>query len=286
MIETMNAENLNAELRGDQKPEASDAQASAEMRHFPRLPEHAIPIVPVRNLVLFPGIILPLTVGRKQSVAAAQEATRAERPIGVVLQRNAEAESPTPEDLHWVGTVASVVRYMTGRDGAHHLICQGEQRFRITQFIEGYPFLVGRIEHIEEPAQTSREIEARMLQLKERVVEALQLLPQPPEELGSALQGVQSASALADLSAHFMDLKPAEKQDILETFDVQARLDKVLAFLAHRLEVLRLSRDIGQRTKESMDERQREYLLREQLKAIQKELGETDQNAAEVAELS
>ncbi|MGH8468704.1 MAG: endopeptidase La [Gammaproteobacteria bacterium] len=282
----MNAENLNAELRGDQKLEASDAQASAEMRGFPRLPEHAIPIVPVRNLVLFPGIILPLTVGRKQSVAAAQEATRGERPIGVVLQRNAEAESPTPDDLHWVGTVANVVRYVTGRDGTHHVICQGEQRFRITQFIEGYPFLVGRIERIEEPAQTSREIEARMLQLKERAVEALQLLPQPPEELASALQGVQSASVLADLSAHFMDLKPAEKQDILETFDVQARLDKVLAFLAHRLEVLRLSRDIGQRTKESMDERQREYLLREQLKTIQKELGETDQNAAEVAELS
>ncbi|MGH8533136.1 MAG: endopeptidase La [Gammaproteobacteria bacterium] len=282
----MNAENLNAELRPDQKPEASDAQASAEMRDFPRLPEHAIPIVPVRNLVLFPGIILPLTVGRKQSVAAAQEATRGERPIGVVLQRNADAESPTPDDLHWVGTVASVVRYVTGRDGTHHVICQGEQRFRITQFIEGYPFLVGRIERIEEPARTSREIEARMLQLKERAVEALQLLPQVPEELASALQGVQSASALADLSAHFMDLKPAEKQDILETFDVQARLDKVLAFLAHRLEVLRLSRDIGQRTKESMDERQREYLLREQLKAIQKELGETDQNAAEVAELS
>ncbi len=282
----MNAENLNAELRGDQKPEASDAQASAEMRDFPRLPEHAIPIVPVRNLVLFPGIILPLTVGRKQSIAAAQEATRGERPIGVVLQRNAESESPTPNDLHWVGTVANVVRYITGRDGTHHLICQGEQRFRITQFIEGYPFLVGRIERIEEPAQTSREIEARMLQLKERAVEALQLLPQAPEELGSALQGVESPSALADLTAHFMDLKPAEKQDILETFDVQARLDKVLAFLAHRLEVLRLSRDIGQRTKESMDERQREYLLREQLKAIQKELGETDQNAAEVAELS
>ena len=282
----MNAENLNAELRGDQKSEASDARASAEARDFPRLPEHTIPIVPVRNLVLFPGIILPLTVGRKQSVAAAQEATRSERPIGVVLQRNAEAESPTPDDLHWVGTLANVVRYVTGRDGTHHVICQGEQRFRITQFIEGYPFLVGRIELIEEPAQTSREIEARMLQLKERAVEALQLLPQPPEELASALQGVQSASALADLSAHFMDLKPAEKQDILETFDVQTRLDKVLAFLAHRLEVLRLSRDIGQRTKESMDERQREYLLREQLKTIQKELGETDQNAAEVAELS
>ena len=282
----MNAENLNAELRRDQEPEASDAQPSAEMRDLPRLPEHAVPIVPVRDLVLFPGIILPLTVGRKQSVAAAQEATRGEHPIGIVLQRNAETESPTPDDLHWVGTLANVVRYVTGRDGAHHVICQGEQRFRITQFIEGYPFLVGRFERIEEPAQTSREIEARMLQLKERAVEALQLLPQAPEELASALQGVQSASALADLSAHFMDLTPAEKQDILETFDVQARLDKVLAFLAHRLEVLRLSRDIGQRTKESMDERQREYLLREQLKAIQKELGETDQNAAEVAELS
>ncbi|MGH8718612.1 MAG: endopeptidase La, partial [Burkholderiales bacterium] len=277
----MEGENLKVEA-----PQSAQTESTAQPRSFPPLPENVIPIVPVRNLVLFPGIILPLTVGREQSVAAAQAATRAERPIGVVLQRDAEVQSPSTNDVHWVGTLASIVRYVTGRDGTHHVICQGEQRFRVTQFLDGYPFLVARIERIEEQTPESKEIEARMLQLKERATEALQLLPQAPEELAGALAGVQSASALADLTAHFMDLNPDEKQDILETFDVQKRLDKVLGHLAHRIEVLRLSRDIGQRTKESMDERQREYMLREQMKTIQKELGEGDQNAVEIAELA
>ena len=272
----MSDENLKQESR----------PAESQTKTFPPLPENTVPIVPVRNLVLFPGIILPLTVGREQSVAAAQAATRAERPIGVVLQRDPEVQSPTPSDLHWVGTLANIVRYVTGRDGTHHVICQGEQRFRVTQFLDGYPFLVAHIEKVEETVPESKEIEARMLQLKARASEALQLLPQAPEELAGALQGVESASALADLSAHFMDLKPSEKQEILEIFDVQKRLDVVLQHLSHRIEVLRLSRDIGQRTKESMDERQREYVLREQMKQIQKELGETDQNAAEIAELA
>src|SRR5687768_1381458 len=100
---------------------------SAAAQTFPPLPENTVPIVPVRNLVLFPGIILPLTVGREQSVAAAQAATRAERPIGVVLQRDPDVQAPGPNDLHWVGTLANIVRYVTGRDGTHHVICQGEQ---------------------------------------------------------------------------------------------------------------------------------------------------------------
>jgi ATP-dependent Lon protease len=197
-----------------------------------------------------------------------------------------QAEKPGPDALHWVGTVGAILRYVTAPDGAHHIVCQGEQRFRITQFLEGYPYLVGRIERIEQQEVMSKELEAQMLKLKERAVEALQLSSQAPAELIGAIQGVQSASALADLAAHFMDLKPDEKQAVLETFDVQARLDKVLALLAHRLEVLRLSRDIDTRTQESMGQRQREYLLREQLKTIQRELGEDEGNSAEIAELS
>jgi ATP-dependent Lon protease len=261
-------------------------QGTAEASRLRTIPEDAIPIVPVRNLVLFPGVILPIGLGRSMSIAAAQEAARSERPIGIVLQRDMQAEKPGPDALHWVGTVGAILRYVTAPDGAHHIVCQGEQRFRITQFLEGYPYLVGRIERIEQQEVMSKELEAQMLKLKERAVEALQLSSQAPAELIGAIQGVQSASALADLAAHFMDLKPDEKQAVLETFDVQARLDKVLALLAHRLEVLRLSRDIDTRTQESMGQRQREYLLREQLKTIQRELGEDEGNSAEIAELS
>jgi ATP-dependent Lon protease len=261
-------------------------QGTAEASRLRTIPEDAIPIVPVRNLVLFPGVILPIGLGRSMSIAAAQEAARSERPIGIVLQRDMQAEKPGPDALHWVGTMGGILRYVTAPDGAHHIVCQGEQRFRITQFLEGYPYLVGRIERIEQQEVMSKELEAQMLKLKERAVEALQLSSQAPAELIGAIQGVQSASALADLAAHFMDLKPDEKQAVLETFDVQARLDKVLALLAHRLEVLRLSRDIDTRTQESMGQRQREYLLREQLKTIQRELGEDEGNSAEIAELS
>jgi ATP-dependent Lon protease len=250
------------------------------------LPADAIPLIPVRGMVLFPGVILPITLGRPMSIAAAQEAARNERPVGVVLQRDVATETPAPNDLYWVGTVAGILRYITGPDGKHHVVCQGEQRFRITQFLEGWPFLVGRIERVETSEPASKEMEAQMLTLKERAVEALQLSTQAPAELISAVQGAESPSALADLVAHFMDLKLEEKQDILETFDVAARLDRVLSLLAHRLEVLRLSRDIDARTKKSVDERQREYLLREQLKTIQKELGEDESNSAEIAELS
>ena len=264
-----------------------EAQASASVESpIPEIPEDAIIVLPVRNVVLYPGIVLPLTVGRKASVAAAQEAARNERPIGVVLQRDAEVENPKPEDLYGVGAVASILRYVTGSDKAHHLICQGEERFRVKEFLSGYPFLVARIERLEEREEMTNELEARMHRLKERARESLELIPQAPAELGSALEAMTSPSALADMIASFMDIKPAEKQEVLETFDIQARLDRVLKLLNQRIEVMRLSHEIGQQTKEAMDERQREYLLREQLRTIQKELGEDEGKDAEIEELA
>lgn len=250
------------------------------------IPEDAMIIVPVHNVVLFPSMILPLTIGRKQSIAAAQQAVKMERPVGILLQRDPEVEAPGPDDLSFVGTVADILRYVTMPDGTHVIVCQGSQRFRVTEYLTGYPFPVARVGLIVEPEATGNEIEARFIQLKERALEVLQLLPQTPQELVAAVQSVASAGALADLVAGVMDIKAADKQVVLETLDLVQRLDVVLDYLAKRLEVLRLSREIGERTKATMDERQREYLLREQMKSIQKELGEgEDGNAAEIAEL-
>jgi ATP-dependent Lon protease len=249
------------------------------------LPHDAMIILPVRNLVLFPGVVLPITVGRPRSRAAAQEAVRAQRPIGVLLQSKPESDEPGPEDLHWVGTSANVLRYVTGPDGSHHLICQGERRFRVLQFIEGYPFQVARVQFIEETEAVDSDIEARAHNLMERAVEILQLLPQAPEEMTAALRSVKSPARLADFIAGFVELPPEEKQQLLEMFDLKARLDRLLEVLSHRVEVLRLSREINERTKESIDEQGRRHLLREQMRTIQKELGEGDENAAEIAEL-
>jgi ATP-dependent Lon protease len=178
------------------------------------------------------------------------------------------------------------VRYITTPDGSHHLVCQGEQRFQIAEYLSGWPFLVARVLRIPEPETRSPEIEARFVNLKAQAVEAVELLPQAPAELVAAIQSIEAAPAIADLSAAYMDIKPEEKQEILETVDITARMDKVSRLLAHRIEVLRLSQEIGRQTKAKLDERQREVLLREQMAAIQRQLGEGEEGkAAEIAEL-
>src|SRR5262249_26513659 len=158
--------------------------------------------------------------------------------------------------------------------GGHHLICQGVQRFRVSEFVEGYPFLLARGLHVSEPAPSGSEVEARFLVLQGQVRETLDLLPHVPPELRQTVEATTSPAQLADLAATYLDASPTEKQEILETIDLAPRLDKVSKLLAHRLEVLRLSAEIGQRTKASLDTRQREVLLREQMAAIQKELGD------------
>jgi len=250
-----------------------------------KLPENAVPIIPVRNVVLFPGVIIPLGIGRDRSIAAAQQALREERPVGLLLQKDPAIDNPMPSDLYPVGTTATILRYVTGQDDTHHIVCQGEQRFRVKAFIEGYPFLVAEIELISEEEAQTTEGEARMLQLKALIGELLELMPQAPSELVNAVQQITSPGMLADMIAAFIDIEPAEKQKLLETSDVAARLDKLLEHVNHRLEVLRLSKEISERTKKSMDERQREYLLREQLKTIQEELGESGEQAEEIEEL-
>src|SRR6266852_2862409 len=253
---------------------------------IPALPENTLILIPTRNLVLFPGTVLPITLGRQRSVVAAQTAIRLNRPVGLLLQREATADDPMPVDLHRVGTEANLLRYVTSPDGSHHVICQGERRFRVLEFVDGYPFLAARVEHVPEVDSTSKDIAARVLNLRNQAIEVLQLLPQTPAELVNAVQGVTSAPALADLIASFMDITSTEKQEILETFAIERRLERVSALLAHRLEVLRLSRQISDRTKETIDDRQREFLLREQLKTIQQELGEGDDaKSQEIAEL-
>jgi ATP-dependent Lon protease len=262
--------------------EAKDAAGAAGAA----LPSDALILVPVRNTVLYPGMVLPISVGRPGSIAAAQQAVREQRQIGILMQRDQGLEDPQPTDLYRVGTVANLVRYVTAPDGNHHLICQGDQRFEILEFLPGWPFLVAKVVRIPEPSSRGPEIEARFLNLQRQTVEALQLLPQVPAELLAAVQSITTPAQLADFAAAYMDVKAEEKQEILETIDVTARMEKVSRLLAQRIEVLRLSQEIGRQTKAALDERQREVLLREQLAAIRRQLGEGEEGKAEIAELS
>src|ERR1700704_840609 len=266
--------------------EQSEQQASAgQGGGLSPLPPDSIIILPVRQTVLFPGIVLPLAIGRTSSIAAAQEAVRSERMIGVVLQTDPAAEEPKPEQLHRVGTAAQVLRYVTAPDGTHHVIAQGVRRFRVIEFLPGLPFLVARVEEIGVSEVMTPEIEARLALVRTRAGEAVQLLGNVPPEVVATIANLDSASALADFVGGIIDAKPAEKQEILETIDIRARLDKLLALLVQRIEVLKLSKQIGEQTQQSLSSQQREHILREQLRHIQKELGEGDEKSVEITEL-
>ena len=249
------------------------------------LPEDALIVVATREAVLFPGAVIPLAATRPTTPEALQLAARESRHVAVVLQRDPDVDSPTLADLPPVGTEARLLRYLTASDGTHHAILQGIGRVRLGTAVEGAPTLAARVERIPEPDADGAEIAARAHQLRERALETLRLIEQAPPDLVATIQNVEPPGLLADLVAGLLDLQPAEKQEILEIADLPARLDRVLWRLAYRLEVLRLSADIGKRTRETMAGRQREFMLREQLKAIQKELGEDDGSAPELQDL-
>ena len=257
----------------------SDGSANA-------LPPDGLLIVPVRNTVLFPGTVFPIALGRERSIAAAQQAVREERQIGLLMQRDAEVADPAAVDLHRTGTIANILRYVNAPDGTHHVVLQGEQRFRVTEFVKERPFIVARVLRIEEPGILTPDIEARFLHLRQQALEALQLLPQVPQELVGTVQAAATPGTLADLVAAYLDVSADQKQELLETIDLTARLDKVSRLLAERIEVLRLTQEIGRQTRATLDERQREVILREQMAAIQRQLGEGDGRAQEVQELT
>jgi ATP-dependent Lon protease len=252
----------------------------------PSPPSDAFIVVPVRNMVLFPELVTPITIGRTTSIAAVQQAVRDQRQIVVALQRDPEKAEVGPEDLHGMGVVANILRYITASETEHHVVCQGVQRFRIGEYVEGWPYPVVRGLHIPEPVDGGTEVEARFLNLKQQVLEILELIPQVPPGLREMVAAITRPGVLADVAAAYMDITPAEKQEILETVDLVPRLDAIGRLVGHRLEVLRLSREIGAQTQATLSERQRQAVLREQLAVIQKELGEDGGQGAEIAELA
>ncbi len=259
----------------------------ATQKDVSALPD-TLPILPLRETVLFPQSILPLAAGRPASVKLIEEAVRGNRVIGVVTQRDAAAEAPQQADLYRVGTLATIHKVAKQPDGTLRLVVQGLQRFRITEVIETKPYLKARVEEPMEIAPAAGDLEAEALVRNAGTLfrQIVELSPLLPDELAGALQNVSEPSRLADvIAASLPTLGAHVKQEILETTDVKARLGRLVSALTKEAEVLELGSKIQSQVESEMGKGQREYYLREQLKAIQKELGQTDDRARELDEL-
>ncbi len=249
------------------------------------IPSGALALLPLRNTVLFPSVILPLAIGRAASLRLIEEAVRQQVPVGFICQRDPSIEAPQPKDLFTVGTAADIMRMLTLPDGQRQVIIQGRQRFEVAEFIATDPFLIARVTMVQEEIPRSKEFAARILNLRQEAARALSLLPEPMHELKASIERIENPLILIDMIASTLDLPLADKQELLATLSPEVRAQKVSEKLARQIELLELSKKIGEQTKESMDRAQRQYFLREQLKAIQKELGEEDGQSMAAEEL-
>jgi ATP-dependent Lon protease len=244
-----------------------------------------LPILPLRGTVLYPELILPIMVGRKRSVELIDDAMDGDRVIGVVTQKRSEIEDPKEDELHQFGVAALILRMIRELDGSQRVIVQGISRVRIQDYVQKDPYYKARVEVIEEGTIRGVEIDAMMMNLKGLFQKAVEYAPYLTSELGTMVKNIKSPAVLGDLIASNLNINAAEKQRLLELVDVQERLNQVHLLLNREVQVLELGNKIQSQVKEDMDKTQREYYLREQLKAIKKELGEMDEHTAEMKEL-
>ena len=251
----------------------------------PASPE-ALPILPLRNSVLFPASVVPVNVGRPRSVRLIEEAFGGERPtIGVVAQKLAETEDPQFADLYTMGTVARILKVIRLSSGNYSVVLQGVARMRVLEPLESRPTLRARIERVVEKPGRDVETDALMVHLRELARRLMAVLPQLPREAAQALDNVQEAGALADLVASNLPINTPQKQSVLELLEVRDRLRKVVDLLTRQSEVHRVKQEISTMVQEEMSRSQREFLLRQQMRAIRRELGEGEEDEDELEQL-
>jgi len=236
-----------------------------------------LPILPIRNAVLFPGAVAPFDVGREKSVALVEDVENLDAPvIAIFAQRDPSTDDPGQDDLYPVGCAARVLKALKHSSGNYSLILQGLSRIRLKKVEQESPYLQATIEKIQEPEGEDIEAEALALNLRDIAKQLIQLMPELPREAGSLIDSIQAPGALADLVAANLDAPVEEKAQLIETLDVKERIRKVLRLLTRQLEILKMRERINSQIKEEMGKNQREYVLRQQLKAIKEELGDDD----------
>ncbi|MDY0004152.1 MAG: endopeptidase La [Polyangia bacterium] len=244
-----------------------------------------LPILPLRNSVLFPGSIIPIDVGRRKSVRLVEESIAKERPIiGILTQREARVDDPSPRDMFEVGCAARILKVIKLAKDNFSVILQGVARFRVEEVVGQEPYLIARVAFIHDPKVADVELDALVLNLRDVAKRVIKLMPELPKEASALVDSVTEAGQLADLLTSNLDVPVDEKQQVLETYDLKARLRTVLTYLTRQLEVLQVRERINSQVQEEMGRNQREYVLRQQLKAIKEELGEMDDASGDLEE--
>jgi ATP-dependent Lon protease len=236
-----------------------------------------LPVLPIRNAVLFPGAVAPFDVGREKSVALVEDVDNFPAPvIAIFAQKDPATDDPGADDLHQVGCAARVLKALKHSSGNYSLILQGLSRIKLDDVSQTAPYLKAKVKRLEETGVDDDEAEALSMSLRDIAKQVIQLMPELPREAGSLIDSIQAPGALADLVAANLDAPVEEKAQLLETVDAKDRIRKVLRLLTRQLEILKMRERINSQIKEEMGKNQREYVLRQQLKAIKEELGEDD----------
>ena len=244
-----------------------------------------LPILPLRNSVFFPGAVMPLTIGRAKTIRLIEEATRENSLLGIVTQRAPEIDDPTPEDLYDIGTAARIIKLArTGKDG-FNIVVEGIARFRVDDITQEEPFFTSKITPMLDEGTGDVEVEALAHNLKNTAREVIDMLPEIPVMAKQLLESINAPGHLADLITANIDATIEEKQEILEAVHLKVRLKRVLELLSRQFEVMKLSNKINSQVKGEMSKTQREYYLRQQLKAIKEELGDKDDDENGIEEL-
>lgn len=243
-----------------------------------------IPILALRNMVLFPGVTLPIAVGRKKSMNLISEIQQSNKPIGVVCQRNSKIEDPAHKDLYEVGVVADVVKVLELGDGSTNVILQGHAPFHLDEITETSPYLRGKISLLEEvfPIENDKEFDIITMSLKELTINILRNLTEGGGEMAFAIKNIDNPVYLINFLATNIPFDPAEKQKLLQEPSIKERAYKLYSILSREAQLLELKADIQSKTREDLSQQQREHFLQQQIRTIQDELGATDDEIAEL----
>ena len=273
--------NLNIKFSPEEEEDNFEAIPLLTAEEEQRLQDEDIPdqlpIMALRNTVLFPGVVLPITVGRDSSLQLVKDAYNGDKTIGVVTQISSDTESPSPEDLFKVGTVATILRRVRMPDGSVSIVIQGKRRFEVKDYAYTEPYLMANVMPLIDPLDIPKiEVTARVRGIKDLAKQIVQLNPNLPSEAAFAIDAIDSATFLVHFIASNIQIDISKKQEILEAVSFSERADLLIAHLQAELQVLELSEEIRTKVKTDVDKQQREYYLRQQLKTIQDELGENE----------